>query len=320
MAYTIFIDGGEGTTGLKIQERFQGREDVTLLKLPEEQRKDPVQRKKMLNQADFVFLCLPDQAAIEAVSLVENPGVRIIDASTAHRCHPDWVYGLPELSPHQAQRIATSSRVAIPGCYPTGFLSLVSPLLQAGVLSPKALLSCTGISGYSGGGKATIAAYQGQPTADLAAPRLYGLGLQHKHLAEMRQISGLEHPPLFTPIIDDFYAGMLVTVPLQAPQLSGSYTPQNIQEILAAHYQGQPMVQVMPCQGEGVLPDGFLPANALAGLDSLELFVFGHHSQILLVARLDNLGKGASGAAVQCMNLMMGLPPETGLNLGQSKR
>ncbi len=315
MKHNIFIDGSEGTTGLKILERFQGREDVNLLKLPEELRKDPEQPKIMLNQADYVFLCLPDDAAKEAVKMVENPKVKIIDASTAHRTHPEWVYGLPELSQSQFDKIASSGRVASPGCYPSGFISLIYPLISLGILPKEALISCFGLSGYSGGGKKTIAAYQNDPPAEFSSPRIYGLSLSHKHLKEMKMVTCLENNPIFTPVINDFYAGMLVSVPLASATLNGKKSAQEIQQVLSEYYQNQTMISVMPFQGEGVLADGFLPANTLAGRDSMELFVCGNQEQILLTARLDNLGKGASGAAVQCMNIMMGLPAETGLSL-----
>lgn len=316
MKYNIFIDGGEGTTGLKIKERFANRSDVTLLTLPEEQRKETQARKDCINQADYVFLCLPDQAAREAVSLIENPQVKVIDASTAHRTHEDWAYGLPELSPTHFQRIATGNRVAVPGCYASGFNALVYPLVEHGILSKEHPVTCYGLSGYSGGGKSIIAQYQ-EPQRDKAldAPRIYALSQEHKHLAEMQKISGLSHLPLFNPIINDYYAGMLVSVPLVTRTLHAQKTAKEIHTMFCEHYKGQEMVRVMPFMGETVVDNGFLEANTLENKDYMEIFVFGHEEQVLLTSRLDNLGKGASGAAVECMNIMMGLPPSTGLNL-----
>lgn len=314
MAYQVFIDGGEGTTGLKIQERFRHREDVTLLKLPEEQRKDPVARKEMLNKGDFVFLCLPDQAAKDAVEMIENPDVRVIDASTAHRTLPHWAYGLPELSSHHREKIAHSKRVAVPGCYASGFNTLVYPLIAEGILSSAYPVTCFGLSGYSGGGKQVIATYEGDSKPQgYHAPRLYALGQNHKHQGEMQVISGLNHKPMFNPIIDDYFAGMLVNIPLPVSQLSKKLSARELHQALQHYYQGQTMVQVREFMGETTLSDGFLSANTLENKDFMELFVFGDENQILLSARLDNLGKGASGAAVQCMNIMMGLDETTGL-------
>lgn len=315
--YQIFIDGGEGTTGLKIKERFASRQDVTLLTLPEEERKDTNARKKMINQADYVFLCLPDQAAREAVSLIENPDVKVIDASTAHRTQEGWAYGLPELSQEHFNKIATGKRVAVPGCYASGFNALVYPLVSNQLLGKEYPVTCYGLSGYSGGGKSIIAQYESEnPEQALQSPRIYALSQQHKHQAEMEKISGLTYPPLFNPVINPYYAGMIVSVPLVSRCLTEKKTAQQVHDLFVAHYNQQPMVRVMPFMGDGVLDDGFLSANTLENKDYMELFVFGHEEQILLAARLDNLGKGASGAAVQCMNIMMGLDPTTGLNVG----
>ncbi|MFI3254051.1 MAG: N-acetyl-gamma-glutamyl-phosphate reductase [Eubacteriales bacterium] len=313
MKYNIFIDGSQGTTGLKIQERFEGREDVNLLTLAESERKDPASRKEMLNQADFVFLCLPDQAAREAVAMVENPSVKIIDASTAHRTLDDWAYGFPELSPKHLEKIQNSHRVAVPGCYASGFLSLVYPVVSQKILPADFPLTTFGISGYSGGGKEAIKMYEmDQRKKELSSPRMYALALGHKHLAEMQKIGGLSQKPLFTPIIDDYYAGMLVNIPL--PYGSTGKTAEEIQGFFQEYYQNQEMIRVMPFLGEGVLEDGTLPANALENQDGLEIFVCGNQEQTLLTARLDNLGKGASAAAIQCMNLMMGVDPKRGLS------
>lgn len=315
MNYTIFIDGGEGTTGLKIQERFAQRQDVTLLKLEESQRKDPKYRKEMLNQADFVFLCLPDDAAREAVAMIENPKVRVIDASTAHRCLDDWAYGLPELSPKHREAIKNSPRVAVPGCYASGFLSLVYPMVQEKIIAPDHPVTCFGISGYSGGGKQAIAQYESKEKENnLFSPRIYALPLAHKHLPEMKKRGGLSNIPLFTPVIDDYYAGMLVNVPLLTDHSMGKKTAQEIHQIFTQYYAQEKMIQVMPFLGEGVLDSGFLPANTLENQDGLQIFISGNPQQTLLTARLDNLGKGASGAAVQCMNIMMNVAEDTGLN------
>lgn len=315
--YQIFIDGGEGTTGLKIKERFVNRQDVTLLTLPEEERKDTNARKKMINQADYVFLCLPDQAAREAVSLIENPDVKVIDASTAHRTQEGWAYGLPELSQEHFNKIATGKRVAVPGCYASGFNALVYPLVSNQLLGKEYPVTCYGLSGYSGGGKSIIAQYESEnPEQALQSPRIYALSQQHKHQAEMKKISGLAYPPLFNPVINPYYAGMLVSVPLVSRCLTEQKTAKQVHDLFVNHYNKQDMVRVMPFMGEGVLDDGFLSANTLENKDYMEIFVFGHEEQILVAARLDNLGKGASGAAVQCMNIMMGLDPTTGLNVG----
>lgn len=316
MKYNIFIDGGEGTTGMKIRARFTGRDDVNLLTLPEEKRKDPASRKEMLNKADFVFLCLPDQAAREAVAMVENPEVKIIDASTAHRVLDDWTYGLPELSESHRANIKNAKRVAVPGCYASGFISLVYPLVAHEIISKDHPITCFGLSGYSGGGKQIVANYQKEDKEkSLLSPRIYALPLAHKHLPEMQKISGLNHPPVFTPVIDNYYAGMLVSVQLSTRTLQKKLSAQDIHKAFSDHYANQTMIRTMPFQGETVLPDGFLPANALENQDIMEIFVCGNEEQILLTARLDNLGKGASGAAVQCMNIMMGIDQTTGLNV-----
>ncbi len=315
MKYNVFIDGGEGTTGMKIRARFTGRDDVNLLTLPEETRKDPASRKEMLNKADYVFLCLPDQAAREAVAMVENPEVKIIDASTAHRVLDDWAYGLPELSEAHRTKIKNSKRVAVPGCYASGFISLVYPLVSEEIITKDHPITCFGISGYSGGGKQIVANYQKDDKENaLLSPRIYALPLGHKHLPEMQKITGLNHPPVFSPVIDNYYAGMLVSVQLSTRTLQKKLSAQAMHKAFTDHYAGQTMIKTMPFLGEGVLSDGFLPANTLENQDIMEIFVCGNEEQILLTARLDNLGKGASGAAVQCMNIMMGIDQTTGLN------
>ncbi len=307
---TIFIDGREGTTGLQIDQRLAERRDVQLIAIDPALRKDPAARKDCLNQADFVFLCLPDAAAREAVAMIENPAVRVIDASTAHRTAAGWDYGFPELSAAQRAAIAVSHRVANPGCYATGMISLVAPLVSAGILPRTYPLVVHALSGYTGGGKKTIAGYE-DPARDteLDSPRLYGLTLAHKHLSEMVAVCGLERKPIFNPIICDFPQGMLVTVPLFTGMLNGVHTPAGIREALADHYAGQHFVTV----AGGMPESGFLGSNNQAGTNHLKLFVGGNDEQVVLCAQLDNLGKGASGAAVQNLNIMMGIDESTGL-------
>lgn len=319
MKAKVFIDGQEGTTGLQLRERLEKREDLQLLSIEEERRKDPVRRKQLLNEADYAFLCLPDAAARESVSLVENPHVRILDASTAHRTEPGWAYGFPELSEKHRQDIAASSRVAVPGCYASGFNALLYPLVSAGLVAPYHPVTCFAVSGYSGAGKKAIAQYESPDKPEsLFSPRMYALTLQHKHLKEMTAVSGLAFKPLFTPIVDDYYKGMLVCVPLTLRALSKRVEAAEIQQALAQHYKGQHFVEVMPYGGEDLdqipaLENGFLSATGLNGTNHMQLFVFGNGEQVLLAARLDNLGKGASGAAMQCLNIMMGVDEAAGL-------
>ena len=308
MKTKIFIDGKEGTTGLQIFDRFEGRDDLEILTIDDDKRKDTAERKRLINESDITFLCLPDAAAIEAVALCENPSTRIIDASTAHRTNPAWDYGFPELSAQHREKIAKSKRVANPGCYASGFISLVYPLIQAGVLPDDYPLTSHAVSGYSGGGKKMIAAIEGtDKTFEMNSPRQYALTQAHKHLPEMQYVCGLKYKPMFNPIVDDYYNGMVVSVPLISRALTKAYTPENIHEILAQHYAGQKHVKVMELGGKDTLPDGFLAANTLAGTNDMQIFVFGNDEQILLCSRFDNLGKGASGAAVQNMNIMLGL-------------
>ncbi len=310
----IYIDGQEGTTGLRIFERFAGREDIEILTIDPALRKDVDERRKLINASDITFLCLPDAAAKEAVSLVDNDHVRIIDASTAHRTANGWAYGFAELSAAHRQAIAEGKRVANPGCHATGFISLVYPLVAAGVLPKDAALSCFSLTGYSGGGKKMIAQY-GDENRDSAldAPRLYGLTQGHKHLPEMQKVCGLDSAPLFTPIVADYYAGMLVSVPLMASQLNVS-SLKHLHECYADAYAGQKMVKVMPLSAQADV-GGFLSANGCANWDGLEIFVTGNDERMTVCARFDNLGKGASGAAVQSMNIMLGCDEATGLNI-----
>ncbi|WP_028510555.1 N-acetyl-gamma-glutamyl-phosphate reductase [Ruminococcus sp. NK3A76] len=314
MKTKIFIDGKEGTTGLQIFERFEKRNDLDILLIDDDKRKDVTERARLINESDITFLCLPDAAAIEAVSLVTNDKVRIIDASTAHRTNPAWDYGFPELSAKHREAIANSKRVANPGCYASGFISLVYPLVQAGILGEEYPLTAHAVSGYSGGGKKMIAAIEGaDKTKEMASPRQYALTQAHKHLPEMQTVCGLKYKPMFNPIVDDYYAGMVVSVPLVTRALAKKVTPGDVHEILSAHYEGQRFVKVMELGGKETLPDGFLAANTLEGTNNMQLFVFGNDEQILVASRLDNLGKGASGAAVQNMNIMLGIDEGTGL-------
>ncbi|MBV6541059.1 N-acetyl-gamma-glutamyl-phosphate reductase [Ursidibacter maritimus] len=302
--YQVFIDGSVGTTGLRIYERLAQSDDIILLSLAEEQRKDINARIALMHQADLTFLCLPDEAAKEIVQYA-LPHNKICDTSTAHRTHKDWVYGFPELG-QQREKIQQATRVAIPGCHATGFLALIRPLVELGLLNADYPVSCHSLTGYSGGGKQMIADYQAsERTNALSAPRLYGLGLSHKHLPEMQQISGMSAPPMFCPVVDDYYSGMLVSVvlPRQAFNLINNVGEQ-VATQLKLYYQGSPLITVHP-YGEHH-SDGTLSANQLSGKDNLEIFILGNEHQILLCAQFDNLGKGASGAAIQCMNLLLG--------------
>ena len=304
----IFIDGSAGTTGLRIRERLADRKDLELITLTEELRKDTEARRAALNAADIAFLCLPDAAAIEAVSLVENPNTAIIDTSTAHRTNGAWEYGFPELAGRR-ERIAASKRIANPGCHASGFVALVEPLVRHGILSPDAALTAYSITGYSGGGKKMIAEYEGdERDALLDAPRMYGLSQTHKHLPEMSAVCGLANAPIFCPVVAPFYSGMEVTVPIFASNVKGSV--EDICEVYRGYYQNG-LVRFVEKGDEG----GFLSANALSGRDDMQITVCGNADRILLVARFDNLGKGASGAAIQNMNIMLGVKEDTGLNV-----
>ena len=314
MKPVIFIDGREGTTGLQIYDRLTPRQDIELLLIDEEKRKDPAERKKCLNAADLVFLCLPDEAAREAVAMIDNPNTRVIDASTAHRTAPGWDYGFPELSPHHRARIVCSKRVANPGCHASGFIASVYPLVQLGLIPPDHPLCAYSLTGYSGGGKKMIAQYEGADKGEgLFSPRIYGLNLQHKHLPEMQKIAGLETPPVFCPIVDDYYKGMAATVPLHRSQLTGEATLHQVWQALADHYAGEKLVHVAP---EGSADAGSkLYGNARAGDNGLTLVAAGNDERFTITALFDNLGKGASGAAVQNMNLMLGFEETEGLSL-----
>lgn len=307
----IFIDGSAGTTGLRIRERLEARADIELLTLPEEKRKDPAARREMLNAADAVFLCLPDDAAREAVSMIESPNVVVLDTSTAHRTLDGWCYGFPELSAERAEAVKNAKRIAVPGCHASGFIALIYPLIREGLLSPDACLCCTSLTGYSGGGKKMIAQYESDGRdALLDAPRQYGLTQQHKHLKEMKAITGLVNAPAFLPIVADFYSGMEVTVPLFASQLQNGKTVEDVKAVYKRYYN-TPLLSYTESADE----EGFLSAAALRGKDSMQVTVAGNDERILLVARYDNLGKGASGAAIECLNTVLGVDPYLGLEL-----
>lgn len=316
MAVKVYIDGQEGTTGLKISERFVGRDDIEIIKISEEKRKDPAERARLINSADYVFLCLPDEASREAVSFInkDNDHVRIIDASTAHRINPDWAYGFPELSAEHREKIKNSKRVAVPGCYASGFAAVVYPLVKNGIIPDDYPVFAYATSGYSGAGKKAIAVYESdEKPFEFNSPRQYALSQQHKHLPEMQVISGLKYKPMFNPMVCDYFSGMVVSVPIQTRTLSSGVTAEQIHKMYEKHYEGASMVEVMPLMPEAEQKSFFLASNTLSGVNKLQVFVFGNDEQILICSRLDNLGKGASGAAVQCLNIMMGIDETTGL-------
>ena len=302
----VFIDGSAGTTGLRIADRLSARQDITLVKLPEEKRKDITARKEAINSADIVFLCLPDAAAIEAVSLVENENVKIIDTSTAHRTNPDWAYGFAELSAAHREKIRNSNRVANPGCHASGLIAGVYPLVAAGLLPADFPLTAYSLTGYSGGGKSLIAEYEAEDR-DIRheSHRIYGLNLKHKHLPEMQKICGLKQSPVFSPILGDFYEGMATSV------LLPGFSAQQVWECLNEHYAGQKLVTVAPLGGD----ESVIYASTLAGKDSMRIIVTGHEGQTMVTALFDNLGKGASGAAIQNMNILLGVDETTGLDV-----
>ena len=307
----IYIDGKEGTTGLQIYDRLAARDDIRLLLIDEEKRKDTDERKKLINEADLVFLCLPDAAAVEAGSLVERETVRVIDASTAHRTAAGWAYGLAELSQTYRERIRESKRIANPGCHATGFITAVYPLVQKGIVPADYPLSAFSLTGYSGGGKKMIAEYESEEKPkNHFSPRIYGLNLRHKHLPEMQAVCGLSRPPAFCPVVDDYYKGMAVTVTFENRLLNGCSSAADLCACLAEWYEGQKLVKVHPFGYEGMIA-----AGSMAGSDVLALIVNGHADQTMVTALFDNLGKGASGAAVQNMNLALGFEETTGLNV-----
>lgn len=310
----VFIDGKDGTTGLKIFKRFENRNDIELLLIDSDKRKDAGERARLINESDITFLCLPDAASIEAVSLVENSNTKIIDTSTAHRTLSDWAYGFAELSREHREKIESSNRIAVPGCYASGFNSIVYPLVHNGFIDKDYDIVCYALSGYTGAGKKGIAQYEDSSRdAELDSPRLYALTQEHKHLKEMKAISGLSKKPIFSPIICDYPQGMVVSVPLYTDRMSKKYTIQDIYEMFAEHYGNSDIVKVRR-------PDytqSMIGSNQFANRDDMEIEINGNEDRILITSRFDNLGKGASGAAIQCMNIAMGIDEKTGLNIGE---
>lgn len=305
----VFIDGSAGTTGLRIKERLKARTDVALIELKDEDRKNETLRKEAMNDADAVFLCLPDDAARQAVQMVENENTIVLDASTAHRTLPGWVYGLPQLSKAQKDAVQTAKRIAVPGCHACGFIVLTAPLVKAGAVDAQAVLSCTSLTGYSGGGKSMIAEYESRQRSPLLnAPRMYGLTQQHKHLKEMCAVTGLSNAPVFLPIVGDFYSGMQVTVSLPKTQCKASRA--QIEEIYRSAYH-----DAVIHWDENMEEDGFLSALTLSGRDDMRIGLMGAEERLIAAAQYDNLGKGASGAAIECMNLALGLSDYEGLVL-----
>ena len=311
----IFIDGSEGTTGLRIHGRFAKRDDIELIPIDPDRRKDAEERRKLINQSDITFLCLPDEAARESVSLIENDKVRVIDTSTAHRTSPDWAYGFPELSEEHRRRIRDGGRVAVPGCHATGLITLAYPLVAEKILPADYPVSAFSLTGYSGGGKKMITQYEEKErAAELDSPREYALSQNHKHLKEMKEITGLSRKPLFSPIVADYYSGMVVSFPIYNEFLQKSSTPAELQRFFADYYEGENMIRVMPLGAEAQAGN-MLAGNACSGWDGLRIYVTGNEERLVLSAQFDNLGKGASGAAIQCLNIMLGCEEEKGLNV-----
>ena len=317
MKQKVFVDGSEGTTGLRIFERFQGRDDIELIKIDPELRKDPEERKKLINSSDITFLCLPDVAARESAGLVDpdNDHTVIIDTSTAHRTEEGWAYGFPELSDKHLEKVKTGNRIAVPGCYASGFISLIYPLVAQGIIPKDYPVSAFALSGYSGAGKKTIAVYESEDRpSELSSGREYALAQQHKHLKEMKAITGLSRTPLFSPIIDDYYSGMVVSSQFYADMLSKKMTPSELLEFYREYYAGKKFIKVAEADDE-TAASGFLAGNSLSGWDGLKIYVTGNEERIVVSSQFDNFGKGASGAAIQCMNIRIGCEEAKGLNL-----
>ena len=307
MKYKVFVDGSEGTTGLKINERLAKFDNIELLVIDNEKRKDKLERKRLLNEADFAFLCLPDDASREAVSLIENENTVVIDASTAFRTDKNWAYALPEISKDLKEKLLASKRIAVPGCHATGFTVAVYPLIKSGIIGKDYPVCCQSITGYSGGGKSLIARYEGRENKDaLKSPQLYALSLAHKHLPEMKAINDLKYKPLFTPIVADFFSGMCVVIPLHKRLLSKAIDGKDLNEFFKDYYKDEEYINVLPFGSEEILENGFLDATKCNGTNNVDICVFENDEQLLVVTRLDNLGKGASGAAVQAMSMIMG--------------
>lgn len=310
----VFIDGRQGTTGLKIYNRFENRDDIELLIIDEYKRKDAKERARLINESDITFLCLPDAASIEAVSMVTNDNVKIIDTSTAHRTNPDWAYGFAELDKSFRDKIATSHRIAVPGCYASGFNSIVYPLIKSGVMPKDYPITCYAMSGYSGAGNKGIAQYEDENRdTELDSPRQYALTQEHKHLKEMKAISQLDRVPFFAPHICDYPCGMVVSIPIFTDLLSKKATKEDIHKIFAEHYCGERFVKVRDLG----YTQGMIGANNFAYRDDMEIEINGNDDRIVVTSRFDNLGKGASGAAIQCMNIALGINEDTGLNIGE---
>ena len=311
--HTVFVDGQEGTTGLRIHEYLAARSDIEVLKIDADKRKDAAERARLLNAADVAFLCLPDAAAREAVALVTNPATCIIDASTAHRVAPGWTFGIPELAPGQREALRRAKRIANPGCHSSAFIALLRPLVDAGIVARDLALSATSITGYSGGGKKMIEAYRAGGDPQLEAPRPYGLKLSHKHVPEMMAYSGLTVKPVFMPVVGNFYKGLAVSVPLHLAQLKPGTDGAALVRAFERHYEGEPFIRVMPLTDPAVVEPSFFDVQGANDSNRIDLFVFADDKQAILIAREDNLGKGASGAAVQCLNLHLGCDEGLGL-------
>lgn len=315
MAVKVFIDGSEGTTGLRINERFENRDDIEILKINPELRKDPVEISKLINESDITFLCLPDQAAIEAADMVNNDRTIIIDTSTAHRVSEGWAYGYPELSPAHRDAIKNGRKIAVPGCYATGFITIGYPLVNEGIMPADYPVSIFAVSGYSGGGKKLIATYEEEGRdKKFDSARMYAWGQTHKHLKEMKAITGLTREPLFAPMTTNYYSGMIVQVPVYTDMLSRKMTAAEIHAFFADYYKDEKFVRVMPF-GADVEAGGALFSDACSGWDGIEIFVTGNDDRVVIATRFDNLGKGASGAAIQCLNIVLGCDEAKGLNL-----
>ena len=313
MKFRAFVDGQEGTTGLRIHEYLAQRDDIEVLRIDADKRKDPAERARMLNAADVAFLCLPDAAAREAAALVTNPGTCLIDASTAHRTVPGWVFGLPELAPNQRELLRKTKRIANPGCHASAFILLVRPLVDAGLVPAALPISASSITGYSGGGKKMIEQYEAGPNPTLDAPRPYALTLSHKHVPEMTVHTGLTVPPLFMPVVGRFYKGLSVSVPLHTSQLKAGTTAESLHAALRHRYEGERFIRVLPLRDPAALAEGYFDVQACNDTNRVDVFVFANETQVILMARLDNLGKGASGAAVQAMNVHLGVDEAKGL-------
>ena len=311
--YKVFIDGNQGTTGLRLFDRLKERNDIELLHISDDKRKDKEERRRLINESDISFLCLPDEAAKESVSLVENENTVIIDTSTAHRTNSDWAYGFAELSDGHRKALSTSKRIAVPGCHASGFISIVYPLIASGIMPKDYPVVSHSLTGYSGGGKKMIEQYETAKTDDLFAPRQYGLTQMHKHLKEMKAITGLDMAPAFTPIVDDYYSGMATTVTLFTKMLNGQ-SINEIHKMFTQFYKDSALISVLPLYG-GETPLGLISANEMTGLDSMKILISGNDERIFITSIFDNLGKGASGAAVQCMNIAMGVDETASLKI-----